>query len=120
MARLKAPPSRLSPVPTRIVMQTHDGPDRSRLRDATTPWRKWYKTARWKALRLTIFGRDLFTCQMVGCGRVVSNTSQLVCDHKRRHRGDDRLFWDERNLQTLCKPCHDGRKQAEERANGEW
>lgn len=81
---------------------------------SAAPWRRWYKTARWRDLRLQTFARDMFTCQMVGCGRVVADTSQLVCDHRRPHRGDERLFWDQNNLQTLCKPCHDGPKQAEE------
>lgn len=30
----------------------------------------------------------------------------------------DRLFWCDTNLQTLCKPCHDRVKQAEERRTG--
>lgn len=43
----------------------------------------------------------------------------LVADHRRRHNGDANLFWDEGNLQTLCKPCHDGPKQrAEQGAAG--
>lgn len=81
-------------------------------------WRGWYKLARWKRLRLAIFVRDLFTCQMEGCGRIEGSTALLVCDHVKRHGGDERLFWDARNLQTLCKPCHDSRKQREERAAG--
>jgi 5-methylcytosine-specific restriction protein A len=40
-----------------------------------------------------------------------------LCDHIEPHRGDDRLFWDENNLQTLCKGCHDEVKQAEEQAS---
>ena len=78
------------------------------------PWKRWYKTARWQALRLKVFLRDLFTCKR--CGRIEGNTSLLVCDHIKPHRGDERLFWDEANLQTLCKPCHDKLKQAEEQA----
>lgn len=84
--------------------------------DAGAPWRRWYKTARWQALRLKIFVRDRFTCQMAGCARIEGDTSKLVCDHKTPHRGDERLFWDEANLQTLCKPCHDSLKQAAEQA----
>lgn len=76
------------------------------------PWRAWYKTARWRALRLKVFLRDLYTCQM--CGRLEGDTSKLVCDHIKPHRGDERVFWDEANLQTLCKACHDTVKQAEE------
>ncbi|MGT2514788.1 HNH endonuclease [Sphingomonas panni] len=78
-------------------------------------WRKWYKTKRWQDLRWEVLRRDLFTCQWRGCGRVEADTSQLVADHVRAHRGDAKLFWDDRNLQTLCKPCHDSRKQRQER-----
>lgn len=59
--------------------------------------------------------RDLFTCRR--CKRVEGNTSLLVADHKVPHRGSERLFWDETNLQTLCKACHDSDKQSEEQAS---
>ena len=78
------------------------------------PWKAWYKTARWRALRLKIFLRDLFTCGK--CGVIEDNSSKLVCDHIAPHRGDERKFWDEDNLQTLCKGCHDRVKQAEEQS----
>jgi 5-methylcytosine-specific restriction endonuclease McrA len=93
-------------------------PERSRdqERSVFSPWRQLYKSARWRALRLRIFKRDLFTCKWPGCGRSEVDTSQLVADHRRPHRGDLTLFWNEGNLQTLCKPCHDGRKQRAERA----
>lgn len=90
---------------------------RSRQRDATQPWRAWYKTARWQKLRWSVLVRDLFTCQMTGCGRIEPDTSKLVADHKVAHRGDERLFWDEQNLQCLCKDCHDRLKQSEERSS---
>jgi 5-methylcytosine-specific restriction protein A len=80
------------------------------------PWKRWYNTARWRALRLRIFLRDLYTCQNPDCGRLIGNTALLVCDHIIPHRGDERLFWDETNLQTLCKACHDSIKQREEQA----
>lgn len=74
---------------------------------------QWYSQARWKKLRWSILTRDSFTCQM--CGRLEGNTSQLVADHKKPHRGNERLFFDEQNLWTLCKsPCHDKHKQAME------
>ncbi len=81
------------------------------------PWRKWYKTARWRRLRIEIFVRDLYTCQMEGCGRVEGDTSRLVCDHDKAHRGDEDRFWDPSNLKTLCKTCHDGLKQRAEQAS---
>lgn len=88
---------------------------RSRQRDAGQPWRAWYKTARWQKLRWSVLVRDLFTCRE--CGRIEADTSKLVADHKRAHRGDERKFWDPENLQCLCKPCHDKVKQAQEQAS---
>jgi 5-methylcytosine-specific restriction endonuclease McrA len=41
-------------------------------------------------------------------GHVVAGN---VVDHKVPHRGDSELFWDRKNWQTLCKPCHDSHKQ---------
>lgn len=34
-------------------------------------------------------------------------TKATVVDHIKPHRGDQKLFWDEKNWQALCKPCHD-------------
>ena len=79
-------------------------------------WRRWYKTARWQRLRMVVLTRDLFTCQR--CWRIEADTSLLVADHRRAHRGDEALFWDERNLQCLCKRCHDSAKQREEHRSG--
>lgn len=87
--------------------------DRNRRRDAEQPWRRWYSTARWQRLRESIRARDLFTCAM--CGRVCAGRGNAVVDHRVPHRGDELMFWDESNLWTLCKPCHDGAKQREER-----
>jgi len=60
----------------------------------------WYKLARWRALRPRIFLRDLYTCQHRACGSIEPNAALLVCDHVIPHRGDERLFWDEGNLQN--------------------
>jgi 5-methylcytosine-specific restriction protein A len=83
---------------------------------AQPPWKAWYKTARWRCLRLEIFVRDSYTCQC-GCGLIEGDTSQLVCDHRRPHRGDERLFWDRDNLWTWRKPCHDRTKQKAEQSS---
>ena len=80
------------------------------------PWRKWYKTKRWQQLREATFVRDFFVCQMPGCGRIEGDTSKLVCDHIEPHRGSERLFFEQSNLQTLCMPCHDNVKRKEEQA----
>jgi 5-methylcytosine-specific restriction protein A len=83
-------------------------------RRAGQTWRRWYSLARWRTLRLAIFQRDGYTCK--DCGRLEGNTALLVCDHVKAHRGSVALFWDEANLQTLCKACHDAAKQREEQA----
>lgn len=108
--RLAGLPPRLASLPSRLT--TFDSGDRGRTQ--ASPWRQWYKTARWYALRLRIFARDAYRCQWPGCGRIEPNTSLLVADHRTAHRGDGRLFWDENNIETLCKPCHDGAKQRAE------
>jgi 5-methylcytosine-specific restriction enzyme A len=89
--------------------------ERSRRRDAEDALRPNYKTARWQKLRWSVLVRDQFTCQMAGCGRVMSNTSLLVADHKVPAHIGAFDFFDEANLQCLCKDCHDGKKQSEER-----
>ncbi len=39
-----------------------------------------------------------------------------VIDHVEPHRGNLVLFWDETNLQAMCKAYHDGEKQRLEHA----
>lgn len=83
-------------------------------RTARLPWRKWYKTQRWRALRWQVLRRDRFTCRM--CGAIAQDSAQLVADHIQPHRGDPVLFWNEANLQCLCAPCHNSEKQKMEAA----
>ena len=115
MGKLKMLPPRLKTLAPRLGYLPGDEQARDKHRAATQHWRKWYSTAKWQALRLDVFTRDMFTCRWPGCGRIEGNTTRLVCDHVQPHRGDERLFWDKSNLQTLCKPCHDKHKQALER-----
>lgn len=84
--------------------------------DRNAPWRNWYKLKRWQDLRFRVFIRDGFQCQC-GCRRIEGDTSLLVADHRKPHRGDERLFWDENNIQTLIKECHDSAKQKAEQAS---
>ncbi|WP_308302390.1 HNH endonuclease signature motif containing protein [Bacillus sp. V5-8f] len=37
----------------------------------------------------------------VECGRPGTDV-----DHIKPHKGNQALFWDSSNWQTLCKPCH--------------
>jgi hypothetical protein len=38
-----------------------------------------------------------------------------VCHHKRPHKGDEALFWDQGNLASSCADCHDVDEQRIER-----
>ncbi|ARR55343.1 HNH endonuclease [Rhizorhabdus wittichii DC-6] len=110
MGRLKCAPPLLRSAPPMLASAPVDAPGRERERNSFNPLRALYNTARWKKLRMATFVRDNFTCQM--CGRLEGNTSLLVADHRRPHRGDLMLFWDDSNLQTLCaSPCHSKHKQ---------
>lgn len=75
-------------------------------------WRRWYKLARWRALRAAQLMRNPL-CAMCNASRRI--TAATVVDHKRKHKGDPALFWDPANLQSLCKLHHDGVKQSWEK-----
>ena len=112
MARLRSQPPRLTAMrPT--LQAPKDEAGRTAYRRHSSPWRKWYNTSRWQKLRWQVLSEASFTCAM--CGRVEADTSQLVGDHIRPHRGSEALFFDRSNIQCLCKPCHDSAKQREER-----
>ena len=74
-------------------------------------YRRLYKTSRWQAIRNAQL-RAHPLCQMCDArGRV---TAAWICDHVEPHRGDETRFY-EGKVQSLCKPCHDGAKQSQER-----
>lgn len=93
---------------------------RNRRRYAAQPWRAWYSSKRWQDLKATIHVRDRHRCQMCGilCRGAANAPDSPVCDHRTSHQGDEELFWSPGNLQTLCKACHDGRKQKLDRVGG--
>jgi len=108
LKQLKPSLARMRPVVAYLERQ----PDQDRAE--RHPWRAWYGTARWRALAKKIKLRDLFTCKR--CGLIDGNKRGVEADHRIPHRGDPVLFWDEDNLQTLCKSCHSSAKQKEEAA----
>lgn len=118
MVRLTTPPARLGFASDRKAF----APDEAK---GTTPvqhsalGKAWYKTARWRALRQTILIRDAYTCQRTGqvLGGKHPAPDSPVVNHKRPHRGDERLFWDPNNLETVSKAVHDGEIQREEQAS---
>ena len=84
----------------------------ARSRDRIDTWRKWYKTAEWRAIRWDTLVAASFTC--VRCKRIFES-ADLVGDHIRAHRGDRDLFFDRSNVQCMCATCHNRDKQREER-----
>ena len=114
MGKLKQLPGSLGRLAPLVRFVDATKAEQSQTRDRRHEWRAWYKTKRWRQLRWSVLMRDLFTCRR--CGVIEANTSQLVADHIRPHRGDAALFWDEGQIQCLCKACHDGAKQREEAA----
>ncbi|MFG6083908.1 HNH endonuclease [Paracoccus litorisediminis] len=117
MARLRQLAPRVGSMSSR-VSSVGAGPDRLKRRDQIVQWRKWYKTAEWQRLRWSCISAALFTCAR--CHRV-EDSPALVADHVVPHRGARDLFFDPANLQCLCKACHDGAKQREERqGRSDW
>lgn len=111
MGRLTQIKGRLATVKVGRISQAQGRREVDQRRNAQA-WRRWYGLARWKRLRWDVLVRDRFTCRM--CQRVEPDTSKLVADHVRPHRGDPALFWDQDNLQSLCASCHSSAKQAAE------
>lgn len=74
-----------------------------------------YKTARWQALRKQQLAAHPLCRMHLQLGKTVVAG---VVDHVKAHRGDLGLFFDGTNLQSLCKPCHDAHKQAQEHSPG--
>jgi 5-methylcytosine-specific restriction protein A len=118
MGRLKGIPNRIASSPARLGYAAGDEQARDRQRSASQHWRAWYRSARWRRLRLECFERDGFICQRTGevCSGRGNDPLSPVANHKRPHRGDPKLFWDLDNLETVTKAAHDGMIQREERA----
>lgn len=75
-------------------------------------YRRWYKTKRWQQKRARQLRRDP-KCQCPHCKGEQLDADTV--DHRIAHKGDSRLFWDENNLQSMAKVCHDRFKQSQER-----
>lgn len=75
-------------------------------------YQAWYRSKRWAGVRRRQLARHPW-CQCPHCeGKRIP--AQVV-DHKEPHKGDARAFWNERNLQSMTKQCHDVFKQSQER-----
>ena len=75
------------------------------------PYRAWYGTTRWKALAQRQLAMHPLCVMCEQEGKVVP---ARICDHIQPHRGDEILFWNPQNLQSLCRRHHDVDKQRTE------
>lgn len=66
---------------------------------------------KWRKSRLVFLANNPLC---VYCQREGRITAANVVDHIVPHKGDQKLFWDETNWQSLCKECHDSEKKREE------
>jgi 5-methylcytosine-specific restriction endonuclease McrA len=66
---------------------------------------------RWRKARLVYLAEHPLCVMCETDDRIEAAT---VVDHIQPHRGDQALFWDVANWQSLCRFCHDRRKQSDE------
>jgi 5-methylcytosine-specific restriction enzyme A len=85
---------------------------RIRAERAHEPWHRLYTNRVWKALRAQRLA-DEPLCRM--CAAVGKWVGATVVDHVKPHKGEQALFYDYENTQSLCKQHHDASKQSEER-----
>lgn len=110
---LRTLPARLATVDTRKVktLKTSGAPDDWRAGKTSSAQRGYgYK---WQQARARFLVEHPFCvmCRAEGKKRLAQ-----VVDHRVPHRGDEALFWNEANWQSLCASHHSGAKQREERA----
>ena len=74
--------------------------------------RKWYKSKRWQRLRQKKLQAQPYCQCPHHKGKAIPADT---VDHIKPHKGDARLFWDTRNLQSMTKQCHDRFKQSQEK-----
>ena len=83
--------------------------DANHKRDAAV--RALYKSARWQRARQMFLARHPLCAECQRQGRV---SAANTVDHIIPHQGDQTLFWDESNWQSLCKLHHDRDKAEQE------
>lgn len=73
----------------------------------------FYKTKTWYRLRWHQLEKEPLCRMCKALGRIVG--AEIV-DHIVPHRGNQEIFEDPENLQSLCKACHDRHKQRQEKS----
>ena len=79
-------------------------------------WQWLYNTGRWRKARIVHLASEPL-CRM--CKEEGRITAAQVVDHIKAHKGDEALFWDVSNWQSVCKPCHDRHAQSRDRTGKE-
>lgn len=110
MGRLKTLPPRLQPLKDRVPL----APAGSWRAGTGSSTARGYDY-RWQQARLDHLRMHPLCVYCDQAGRVEAAT---IVDHVVPHRGDQALFWDRSNWQSLCAACHSSRKQREEHAHG--
>src|SRR5262245_38045647 len=72
--------------------------------------KKLYNSPQWKAMRAAQLAKDPWCAECLKRGDHVPATE---VDHIKPHDGDASLFFDENNLQSLCKPDHSSKTASE-------
>lgn len=80
---------------------------------SNSPWHHLYNTKRWYRLRWKQLQAEPLCRLCTALGKVVA---AAIVDHVKPHKGDEKLFFDSTNLQSLCKHCHDSVKQRQEKS----
>lgn len=66
----------------------------------------YYRTNRWRQMRIWALLRDDFKCRKCEVWVTQAGKRRAEIDHIKPHKGDKALFFDMNNVQTLCKSCH--------------
>ena len=82
--------------------------------NSSRPYKKLYNSSRWQDLRRYVLNKQPLCVECLKNNRI---TPATVVDHIEPHKGNEDLFYDINNLQSLCKSCHD-RKTVKE--DGRW
>lgn len=81
-------------------------------RRADKPWRAWYTTPRWQAVRKhQLLVQPL--CERCLAAKPQRMTIATVVHHLTPHRGNETKFWSG-PFASSCKPCHDRIEQGVE------
>lgn len=92
----------------------HQDKIRKKDRERGTSHQRGYD-ARWNKARIEHLDEHPLC---VDCAKRDYITPATVVDHIVPHKGNDVLFWDQSNWQSLCKPCHDRKTASEDM--GSW